>query len=155
MFSGLISGAVQALLVKKLVPKLGETRAVVFGMCVSFAAQICYGLATEGWMIYVIILVGSVAGISGPSLQSYITHHVPANEQGAVQGVFSGLQSLAGIPAPFIATWSFGWAISPERSFHLPGIAFFEAAALVIVALFLATRTFRRFGHGGAAAKPA
>ena len=144
MFTGAITGVVQVVLVKRLVPMLGETRAVVFGMCISCATQIGYGLAPYGWMIYVIIVCGSLAGVAGPSLQAYITKHVPANEQGAVQGVFSGLASLAGIPAPFLATWSFGWAISPARSFHLPGIAFFEAALLIFVALLLAVRTFRQ-----------
>ena len=35
--------------------------------------------------------------ISGPALQSYITKHVPPNEQGAVQGVYAGLASLAAV----------------------------------------------------------
>lgn len=144
MFSGLVSAVVQAALVRKIVPKLGETRAVVVGMIISSAAHLCYGLATEGWMIYAVMLFGAFAGIAGPALQSYITKHVPANEQGAVQGVFGGLQSLAGIPAPFIATWSFGWAIAPERSWHVPGIAFFEAALLVLLAMTLAIRSFRK-----------
>lgn len=144
MFSGLLMSIVQATLVRKIVPRLGDTRAVAVGMTISCVAQICYGLAAEGWMIFAIILFGSIAGISGPALQSYITKHVPANEQGAVQGVFMGLQSLAAIPASIVATWSFGWAIAPERAFKLPGIAFFEAAALVIVALVLAIRSFRK-----------
>ncbi len=144
MFSGAISGIVQAVLVKHLVPRLGETRAVVFGMCVSCAAQIGYGFAPYGWIVYVIMVLGSIAGISGPALQAYITKHVPANEQGAVQGVFSGLASLAGIPAPLLATWSFGWAINPGRTWQVPGIAFYEAAVLVLVAMALAVRTFRK-----------
>lgn len=164
--SGVCMGLVQALLVRKIVPKLGDTRAVVVGMMISFVAQICYGFAAQGWMIFAIIVLGSLAGISGPALQSFITKHVPGNEQGAVQGVLMGLQSLAGIPAPLIATWSFGWAISKDGAVHLPwilsradgvatwlaqhflprhpGIAFFEAAALVLCALVLAIRSFRK-----------
>ena len=111
-------------------------------MCISIVAQIGYGLAPYGWMIYAIVCVGCLAGIGQPALQSYITKHVPANEQGTVQGVFSGLQSLAGIPAPFIASHSFGWAISPGRSVHLPGIAFFEGAAITLCGLLLAIRSF-------------
>jgi DHA1 family tetracycline resistance protein-like MFS transporter len=144
MFVGVATGLVQATLVKKIVPNLGDTRAVIVGFCISIVAFIGYGSAPYGWMIYAIICVGAFAGISGPALQSYVTKHVPANEQGAVQGVFAGLASLAGIPGPFIASHSFGWAIAPERSFHLPGIAFFEGAALSIVALFLAMRSFRK-----------
>jgi DHA1 family tetracycline resistance protein-like MFS transporter len=144
MWVGLATGAVQATLVKKIVPRLGDPRSVVIGMCISIVAFVGYGLASQGWMIYAVICVGCFAGIAGPALQSYTTRHVPPNEQGAVQGVFAGLQSLAGIPGPFIALYSFGWAVAPERSFHLPGIAFFEAAVLSVLALFLALRTFKR-----------
>ena len=151
MFVGVATGLIQATLVKKIVPKLGDTRAVIVGFCISIVAFIGYGSAPYGWMIYAIICVGAFAGISGPALQSYVTKHVPANEQGAVQGVFAGLASLAGIPGPFIASHSFGWAIAPERSFHLPGIAFYEGAVLSVIALWLAVRSFRRdarLGHG-------
>lgn len=144
MVSGLLSGFVQAVLVRRIVPALGETRAVVLGMSISCAGQLAYGLAPHGWMIFAIIGVTSFAGISGPALQSYVTRHVPPTEQGAVQGVFAGLMSLAGIFAPMLATWSFGWAIAPDSAVYLPGIAFFEAALLVGLALWLAVRAFRR-----------
>ena len=144
MYVGVLSGLVQAVLVKRIVPHLGDTRAVIVGMALTIVTYFCYGFATSGWMIYVFMAVGSLAGISGPSLQSYITKHVPANEQGGVQGIFTGLTSLAGIPGPLLATWSFGLAIAPQATFHLPGIAFFEAAALVALALVLAARCFRR-----------
>ncbi len=144
MFVGAASGVVQAVLVKRIVPKLGDTRAVVVGLCISIISMIGYGLAEHGWMIYAVVCVGAFAGIGQPALQAYVTKHIPPNEQGAVQGVLAGLGSLAGIPGPFISTHSFGWAISPARSWHLPGIAFFEAAVLSAIALVLAVRSFRR-----------
>lgn len=144
MYTGILSGFVQAVLVKKIVPRLGDTRSVVVGLSVTALAYLGYGLAQHGWVIYVIMIFACFAGLSGPALQSYISKHVPANEQGAVQGVFAGLASLAGIPGPFIATWSFGWAIAPDSWLHLPGIAFFEASLLIALALWLALRSFRR-----------
>jgi DHA1 family tetracycline resistance protein-like MFS transporter len=144
MYTGILSGFVQAVLVKKIVPRLGDTRSVVVGLSVTALAYLGYGLAQHGWVIYVIMTFACFAGLSGPALQSYISKHVPANEQGAVQGVFAGLASLAGIPGPFIATWSFGWAIAPDSWLHLPGIAFFEASLLIALALWLALRSFRR-----------
>jgi len=113
-------------------------------MGLSITAQICYGLATQGWMIYAILLVGCLAGVAGPALQAYITRHVPANEQGAVQGALSGLASVAGIVGPPVAAWSFGAAIARPDSFNLSGIAFFEGATLTTIALVLAVRSFRR-----------
>lgn len=143
MFAGTLSGLFQALLVKRIVPKLGETRSVLIGLSISIFTYTAYGLATQGWMIFVIILLSSFVGVTGPALQSYVSKHVPPDEQGAVQGVLGGLQSLASIPGAFIATWSFGWAIAPSRSFHLPGISFFEAALFIAIALLLAWRSFR------------
>jgi DHA1 family tetracycline resistance protein-like MFS transporter len=83
-----------------------------------------------------------------------------------VQGVFSGLMSLAGIPGPVLATWTFGWAISDDPAIHLPwffsvfdhavtwlaahllprhpGLPFFISASLVTCALVLAVRSFQR-----------
>lgn len=144
MFVGVLSGLVQAVLVRRIVPALGEKRAVIIGMTISMCAQLCYGLANQAWMIYAIMTVGAFAGIATPALQAYITQHVPPNEQGAVQGVYGGLGSLAGIPAPILATWSFGWAISPQSPVYLPGIAFFEAALVIALALFLTVRAFRQ-----------
>lgn len=144
MFVGVLSGFVQAVLVKRLVPKLGDTRSIVIGLGISAASYVCYALAPYGWLIYVIMFFAAFGGISGPALQSYVTKHVPPNEQGAVQGVLSGLASLASIPGPFIATWSFGWAIAAGNPFHVPGIAFFEGALFTGLALWLVGRSFRR-----------
>lgn len=141
--AGVMAAIVQATLVKRIVPRLGDNRAVITGMCISIAALICYGLAPSGWMIYVIIPIGALGAMGGPAVQSYITRHVPANEQGAVQGIFGGLASLAGIPGPLIGTWSFGWAIEHGMPAWLAGIAFFEGALLVTIALVLVIRTFR------------
>lgn len=147
MASGLLSGIVQAVLVRRIVPALGDAKAVMVGLGLSCVAQTAYGAAAHGWMIFAIMAFGSFAGIAGPALQSYITKHVPPNEQGGVQGIYAGLASLAGIPGPLLGTWAFGWGIAPERAFPLPGISFFIGAALVLVALLLAARTFRRDAH--------
>ncbi|HUG09364.1 MAG TPA: MFS transporter [Opitutaceae bacterium] len=74
----------------------------------------------------------------------YVTRHVPPNEQGSLQGAFGSLLSVAGIVAPPVAAWSFGWAIDPANTIHLPGIPFFLGAALLVVALVIAVQSFRR-----------
>jgi DHA1 family tetracycline resistance protein-like MFS transporter len=140
---GAITAIVQSVLIRPVIGRLGEVRGVIAGFLLSIAAQILYALAAEGWVIYLVIPLGALASIAGPALQSYVTRHVPANEQGAVQGIYAGLASLAGIPGPLLAAWSFAWAIAPDRTMHLPGMAFFEGATLVLIALLLALRSFR------------
>src|SRR5205085_2639863 len=104
---------------------------------------LCYGLATQGWMMYAIICLGSFGGLAGPAAQALITKRVPPTEQGAVQGALGGLQSLAGIIAPPIAAWSFAAGIADDSRWHLPGLAFFEASLLTLVALTIASRAVR------------
>lgn len=142
MFVGVCSGLVQALLVKRIVPALGDTRAVTVGLVLSALVYTGYGLAAHGWVVYIIMSVACFAGITGPALQSYITKHVPPNEQGAVQGVFGGVQSLAGVPAPFISTYIFGWSVMAGHPAWMAGLAFFATAFFVLVALVLARRSF-------------
>jgi len=60
-----------------------------------------------------------------------------------VQGSLSGLTSLAGIFAPIVAAWSFGKGIAADARWHLPGIAFYEASVLMLIALALAFRSFQ------------
>lgn len=141
---GITSILVQAGLVQHLIARLGETRSVVVGLGIAIASQLGYGFSTQGWMIYAIIVIGSVGGVSGPALQSYITRHVPANEQGAVQGALAALTSVAGVVGPPLAAWTFGWGIDPASRWHIPGIPFFESAAVIALALVLALRSFRR-----------
>jgi DHA1 family tetracycline resistance protein-like MFS transporter len=105
--------------------------------------MIGYGTAPKGWMVYCIVLLGVWGGISGPAGQSLITKHVPANEQGGVQGSLFGLTSLASIFAPPFAAWSFGNCYGEGARWQVPGIAFYEAAALLMVALVLAFRSFQ------------
>jgi MFS transporter, DHA1 family, tetracycline resistance protein len=104
---------------------------------------VLYGLATESWMVYVLICVGALGGLTAPSVQSLITRRIPADEQGTVQGALSSLASLATVFAPPIGAWSFAACIGPNAVFQLPGIALFEAAAVVLVALSLAVRQLR------------
>lgn len=144
MASGVLSGVVQATLVRRIVPALGASRAVLLGMGLSVCVHVGYGLATTGGMLFAVMAIGSLAGIAGPALQSYTTPRVPPDEQGAVQGIYAGLASLAGIPAPFVATWLFGWGIDPARATPVPGLSFFAGALVMLVALGLAARSFRR-----------
>lgn len=142
MFVGVASVVVQGGLVKPILSRLGEKRGLVTGLVVSILAMTGYGLATQGWMIYVLVLFGAFGGIAGPAAQSIITRHVPADEQGAVQGVLASLGSLAAIFSP-VAAWSFGACVAPGALLHLPGVAFFESATLFLLALTLAVRAFR------------
>ncbi len=141
---GITAAVVQAGLAGKILKVIGERRGVYAGLLIMAVAMACYGAATEGWMIYAIIFIGSLAGIGSPATQSIISQSVPADEQGAVQGALNSVTSVAGVVAPILWTWLFAWAIAPERSLHLPGLPFYVACVVSLAAAFFAWRAFRK-----------
>jgi DHA1 family tetracycline resistance protein-like MFS transporter len=140
---GVMTAAVQGALVKRIIGWTGERKGLVIGLVISSLVMAGYGSATHGWMVYVLILFGSFGGIAEPASQALVTKHVPPNEQGSLQGALSGLKSLAYICGPFIAAWSFGKCIGAHAWMNIPGIAFYEASVILVIALALALRSFQ------------
>lgn len=141
---GLTSIIVQGGLTGRIIGKWGERRAIVFGLCVFSTTCALYGLATQGWMVYCIILAGSIGAVATPAIQSLISRQVPLNEQGSMQGALTSLQSLTGIVGPIVVTHLFGYFISDRAPVHLPGAAFFFGSILVAIGISIAIPSLRR-----------
>ncbi len=141
---GLMAAIVQGGLARRLLPMLGERRAAILGFSIMAVALVGYGLAPEGWMVYAIIVFGSLSGLAVPAVQGMISRSVADNEQGGIQGSLTGLQSVAGAIGPPLATAIFGFFISDKAPAIVPGAPFFFSSALTVVAAFLAARSFRR-----------
>jgi DHA1 family tetracycline resistance protein-like MFS transporter len=137
---------VQGGLTRLVVARLGEKKSAILGLSIAALAYAAYGLATQGWMMYLILVFGSLGGITGPSIQGLISRNVGADEQGGVQGSLASLSGISGFLAPPVATGLF------SRYVHTaPGAAFFCSCGLIIVALLLAVRSFQRNREGGRA----
>ncbi len=141
---GIMAAIVQGGLARKIIPKLGERRSIILGLINGTIFMTAYGLATQGWMIYALLVVGSFGSIAAPAIQGLISRGVPPNEQGAVQGSLSSLASVAGFIGPLVFTGLFSFFISPRAPVQVPGIAFFSGAALIVLALLLALRSFKK-----------
>ncbi len=146
---GLMAGLVQGGLTRRIIPMLGEQKSVLVGLSIAVVSLVAYGFASKGWMIYAIILCGSMGGIAGPALQGIISQSVGANEQGSVQGSLTSLVSVAGILGPTIATRLFGYFIGPMAPVHIPGAAFFFSSFLMLTAMLVAVVSFRRLRARG------
>ncbi len=141
---GLMAAIVQGGLTRFIIPRIGEKKAATIGLAIGAATFAGYGFATEGWMIYTLLVVGSLGGITGLAVQALISRGVGANEQGGVQGSLTSLASIAGIIGPPIATGLFAHFIGGGAAMVLPGAAFFFSAILVVGAMLLALRSFRK-----------
>ena len=146
---GVMAAVVQGGLVQPVIRRWGERRAVLGGLAVAVATFLGYGLATEGWMLLVFIVLGSVGGVAGPAIQSMVAGSVTARDQGKVQGGIQSLMSLTAIVAPILFTSVlFGYFTSPTAPFQLPGAPFLLGALMYVTALVLLARLFRRVPPG-------
>jgi len=69
-----------------------------------------------------------------------MSHRVPPDAQGELQGGISSLQSLSAILGPPMMTQLFGYFTSATVPLQLPGAPFFAAALLSALALGLLLR---------------
>lgn len=141
---GLMAAIVQGGLARRLIPLLGEVRSLTVGLILGAVSMFGYCFATEGWMIYAILVVGSLGGIAGPAAQGIVSRNVPDNEQGAVQGALAGLGSVAGFIAPIMGTSLFSFFIQGQGRPYLPGASFGVGGLLTLIALATALRTLAR-----------
>ncbi len=132
---GLTAGVVQAGLTRVVVARLGEKKTILLGMSISTLAYIGYASATQGWMLYGILMFGSLAGVTMPTVQGVISRQARADEQGSVQGALGSLASITGIIGPLIVSSLFGYFISARAPFHAPGMPYYFSASLVTLAM--------------------
>jgi DHA1 family tetracycline resistance protein-like MFS transporter len=148
---GLCSGLVQAVLVRRLMPKLGERRMILAGLTLCIVGYVFFGFASLSWLFLIGIPFLSLGGLAGPPAQAMMTHQVDPHEQGRLQGALTSLASLAGIFGPALFANIFALFISDHAPVqHLPGAAFVLAALLLFAAALLAAR----FTRGAAVATP-
>jgi MFS transporter, DHA1 family, tetracycline resistance protein len=130
-------------LVRVIVPRLGERRAVLLGLGVSAVVCTLYGLVPQGWMVFPVMAVGIFGWtIAQPAVQALMSQAVPANEQGLLQGALASMTNLTSIAGPPIWTGLFGYFVSSDAPVIVPGAAFFAASLVFLVALVLAARWF-------------
>ncbi len=140
---GLTGALVQGLFLGRILNVLGSERTTLLGMTSGLLAYIFYGLVTQGWMMYVIIIGNALGFLAGPALQGLISKAVDPREQGITMGSLSSIGSLMGVIGPLIGT-----PILAKVS-HLPasdwrvGITFFLCAGVQAMALVQACRRFR------------
>ncbi|MYM34394.1 MFS transporter [Duganella sp. FT94W] len=141
---GLTAAVVQAGLLGMLIKRFGEVRLSVLGLVSGAITYLLYGLATQGWMMYVLILCNVLSFAIGPALQSIVSKSTAAHEQGELMGSLQSINSVGVIIMPLL-----GSAILGEVS-HLPaddwrvGSTFYLCAAMQAIAIFVARAYFRK-----------
>ena len=117
---GVGSALVQGLIVRRLIPRLGERRAALLGYAFAACASLLLAFAYQGWILYAAIAVQALGAISGPAVQAMVSARAGPDRQGEVQGALASLQGLTAIVSPLMGGWLFG-VFAPRG---LPGAPF-------------------------------
>ncbi len=136
-FVGLLSALVQGGLVRPLMPKLGEVRAILLGATSMVLALLGYALFTpSGNWVYLWIIVGSVSAFTMPAMQAIMSRVTGPKAQGELQGAIASVMSLTLMSSPFIMTQLFAHYTDRAHDIvYFPGAPFLLAAMLVAVGL--------------------
>lgn len=140
---GLCSMVVQAGLVRPLVARFGERRALMLALTCGGLGYLAWALAPNAALFWAAIPVFSLMGLHGPSMQSLMSRHVGPSEQGRLQGAYASIMGITGMLGPALFTAVFAAFIGPRADLHLPGAPFLLAALVMLVALFVADRATR------------
>jgi DHA1 family tetracycline resistance protein-like MFS transporter len=140
---GVCSVIVQAGLIGTVVKRVGERRALLFGLACGVAGFTIYAFAEAGWLFMLGVPISALWGMAGPATQALITRQVGPEVQGRIQGALMSLVSLAGILGPMLFTTSFALFIGPDAPAHLPGAPWVVAAILLAGAWLVGWRLAR------------
>ncbi|NID09916.1 TCR/Tet family MFS transporter [Fibrivirga algicola] len=142
---GLAVAIVQGGLIRLIIPKIGQKRAVFLGMAVYVISFLGFAFANESWMAFALIIPYSFAGITGPAIQGIISGHVPPNEQGELQGALASLMSLTAIVSPVLITNLFAYFTKPGAPIYFPGAPYMAGAVFTLVSLFITVNTLKGY----------
>jgi DHA1 family tetracycline resistance protein-like MFS transporter len=131
---------VQGGLVGRLVPWLGERKALAAGFLSGAAGMAIYGLAPTGAWFMLGVPGTALYGLSNPALQSLMTREVGPSEQGQLQGANGSMNGIANMAAPILFTQVFALAIGRYGNLKLPGAPFILAAMLLVAAFVVGWR---------------
>jgi MFS transporter, DHA1 family, tetracycline resistance protein len=141
---GVVSVIVQGFLLGKLLTLFNPRTLALAGLASSTLAYTAWGAATEGWMMYAIVVLNLLGFTIASAMQSIVSAAADARSQGSVLGAASSINSLASVAAPlFSAPLLTMVSPLPPGDWRM-GTPLFFCAALQAAALALAAVHFRR-----------
>jgi len=141
---GIFQGIYGVFLVKPLVAKLGERKAIVLGYLGGAAGYWMFGFTKTGLLLFLGIPLLNLMSVAWPSAQSIMSRHTPAHEQGLLQGAVNSLRGTAGLIGPGLFTWVYAKSVGAEAWLPSQGTTFYLASALLLVGLLIASPALRR-----------
>lgn len=153
---GVGAALVQGVLIRYLIPRLGERKAVIIGAISMAISTIFYVVAgpEQGWLIFIAIPIGALQGLFQPSVNGLMSKAVSDETQGELQGAVASLQSIGSIVGPPVFTAVFAFFTVAAAPIYMPGAPFGLAGIVGIVALVIFLRGYALHCHSSGVEPP-
>jgi DHA1 family tetracycline resistance protein-like MFS transporter len=142
--AGVMVGLVQGILIRRINPWLGNRRSVYTGLLFYAVGLFLFSVASQGWMMFAILVPYAFGGISGPAMQAIMAGEVAPNAQGELQAGITSLVSLTQIIGPVLMTGLFERFTRVDAPFAFPGGAFLCGAVLLLCSVWMAYLTLEK-----------
>ena len=139
-FVGIMTVIVMGGLTGVIVPRIGERRAIIIGFLLMTLGFLGYAFATQGWMVYVAIAIGSLGGIANPSVQSVMSRQAGPSAQGELQGAIASLNGIAAVISPLAMTQLFSYFSQSSAPVLFPGAPYLVSGVLVFFCVLICAR---------------
>lgn len=127
---GLCTMLAEAVLVRLIIPWVGEKKAIQIGL-ISFALQcMVLGAADQAWHLFVCVGFSLLGNLVYPSLSSLVSGTVDPESNGEALGAINGVKALTEGIGPLI----FGALMTISEGTEMPGWPYWIAAILVLKA---------------------
>lgn len=143
-FVGLMVAIVQGGLIRVLIPKLGQEKALLLGLIINSMGLAAFAFASASWMMYAIMIPFAIGGLAGPAFQGIISNQVGKSEQGELQGGLTSLMSMAAIIGQPFMLGLFRFFTKKSNDIYFPGAPFLAGCILTIISIFLTIRTLNK-----------
>jgi DHA1 family tetracycline resistance protein-like MFS transporter len=142
-FVGLMIAIVQGGLIRVVIPKLGQSKSLFTGLVMYTIGMVCFAFAGSTAFMFASCFVYCLGGIAGPALQGIISSHVPANEQGELQGALTSLMSATSIVGPPLMTNLFSFFSQTGGQVYFPGAPFIAGAIFFLISTIITFKSLQ------------
>jgi DHA1 family tetracycline resistance protein-like MFS transporter len=148
---GVLDMIVQGVLVGPISKRFGDRATMIFGLFGGTVGIALMGWAPTGVAFIIAMLPNALWGLAMPTLQSLMTRRVGEDEQGQLQGANMSVASIAGVLSPLFFGWIYSISTEADSPIHLPGLAFYLAAIVLLMAAGIGWVTARQAERAEAA----
>lgn len=127
---GLSTMLSEAVLVRVIVPSIGEKKSMRLGLAAFSLQCAVLALAYEGWHLFICVLISMISNLVYPSLTSLVSSAVAPEMVGEALGAVNGVKALTEGVGPLM----FGTLMTFSEKTLLPGWPYFIASLFALAA---------------------